>query len=50
LPETANAGSVEALAGALLGLSPGERAKLVAMLLAGSPPGTPKPEGAADAG
>ena len=49
-PETANAGSVETLAAALLGLSPGDRAKLVALLLAGSPPAPPKAEGAADAG
>lgn len=49
-PEIANAGSVETLAAALLGLLPGDRAKLVALLLAGSPPATTKPEGAADAG
>jgi len=37
--ETANAGPVEALAAALLGLSPADRAKLAALLL-GQTPGT----------
>jgi hypothetical protein len=37
--ETANAGTVEALAAAPLGLSAAERARLAAMLLAGQPEG-----------